>query len=591
MSLLRFIKVTPALWLTIVVWLLVTGGLMYFLYQQRLSDNEREFTEQATAAYNELREKISINETVLEGFASMLRLAGDSPTIRQYTAEMRRAYPHIYSVGFQTYVPASEKTAFEMQQRRQGTTDFRIKDFSYEGQRQFHDVAALSGYYPTVFADSGNPDVQKVLGLDQFAVPFLKQALLDSIKTGEARATSPFTLAEGGRGYVLYKAREAIPDFDIDSGKPYHSHAVSILIKTDVLLGFASRYFPNATLQLTYRDIDNESAGDAIKPAATKSHFLNTGSLAFSRSLDDSGQPFTFHIEMPNGLSVWDVALAAALITLMIAVGWYGLRHMYKRHRQRLSNESAFQVLEQERETLEQRVIERTRELNEKTSEIQRLAARLVDLQEDDYRHIARELHDEFGQTITAIGINNKLISNRAGNKTDVTKLTSDTQALVDDLHTSIHSLIGRLRPEAIDTFGLKASIEQCIARFKPDQSGIQVNLNIQDEVDHLPDNHTITIYRAVQELVNNAIKHGNPEAIEITISLEAGVTRIRVADNGSGISNDTAGSGFGLSGLKERIVALRGEMMITNTGQQGCTVTLNLPHPTDFARQVANAN
>jgi glucose-6-phosphate-specific signal transduction histidine kinase len=175
--------------------------------------------------------------------------------------------------------------------------------------------------------------------------------------------------------------------------------------------------------------------------------------------------------------------------------------------------------LADERKGLEQRVVERTQALNQKNQEIRQLAGKMVSLQEEDYRTIARELHDEFGQLITAIGINTKLVSNRLANDPDAKELSGETQLLIDQLHTSMHSLIGRLRPETLDTFGLKVSIEYCIGLFKLSKIGIECQLTLDPAIDQLSDNYAITVYRAIQELVNNAVRHGKPKLIAVSVT------------------------------------------------------------------------
>ncbi len=575
----HYLKRSPGIWLDVTVAISITLIVLTVLAHLRLSGQVREFTDQATRAYNEIHDKISINETVLEGFASMLRLAGDSPTIRQYTAEMRRAYPHIYSVGFQQYVPASKKEIFEQQLRDAGHPNFRIKDFSYEEDRQFHDVTPVASYYPTLFADSANPDVEDVLGLDQFAVPFLKEALLPSIKSGQAIATKPFTLAEGGRGYVLYKSLEKIPDFDIDSGKDFDNKAVSILIKTDVLLQFSSDVMPHATVKLSYRDIDNVDTVDTLPATHHNTFHVPFGQIQYQRQLHESGQPFLITLEASNGFSAWDITFGITVVLLALLGSTLYLQGKHRRHTARQEKERALLNLEGERNLLERRVTARTTELQGKTDEIRALAAKIVNLQEDDYRHIARELHDEFGQLITAIGINTKLLANRiSDDDPDSNEISDETQVLIDHLHTSIHSLIGRLRPQALDTFGLKASIELCIAMFKLEQSGIECQMKLDPAIDQLPDNYAMTIYRSVQELVNNAIKHGKPTYISLQVMIVDKQARIIVSDNGRGISAVQTQTGYGLAGLNERLLALSGTLQIDSTPMTGVSVSIHIP-------------
>lgn len=586
-----YLKSRPGVWLGLALWLVITALLLLALVYPRLAENRRVFAGQAASAYDAVYEKISINETVLEGFAAMLRLAGDSPVIRQYTAEMRRAYPHIYSVGFHRYVPAARRAEFEQRQRERGHADFRITDFSYEDERQFVEAAPAASYYPTLFGESVNPDVRLVLGLDQFAVPFLRQALSASIRSGKAVATRPFTLAEGGRGYVLYKALEAIPDFDPDSGADIDSNAVSILIKTDELLRFAGGALPEATARLMYRDTEGGEITESMAAIRRPDYLLTFGKRVFQRQLDDFGQPFRLALEADNGLSGRDLAFALALLCLAGLIGRFYLQNTYQRYLSQLSREQALQALAEERAGLARRVAERTEALGQKTMEIQRLAGKLARQHEDHCRVIARELHDEFGQLITAIGINTRLVANRIGAGTGAAGLSAETQGLIDRLHGAMRSLIGRLRPAALDTFGLKVAIEHCIDLFKLGQSGIECRLTLDPAIDRLPDNYAITIYRAIQELVNNAVRHGRPRKIAVSVRLLTTEVALNVTDDGRGME---AGGprGYGLIGLSERLTALNGALEIgppAGRAEPGQAAIVRLPLPTDYTRQTGH--
>lgn len=586
-----YLKSRPGVWLGLALWLVITALLLLALVYPRLAENRRVFAGQAASAYNAVYEKISINETVLEGFAAMLRLAGDSPVIRQYTAEIRRTYPHIYSVGFQRYVPTARRAEFEQRQRERGHADFRITDFSYEDGRQFVEAAPAASYYPTVFGESVNPDVKLVLGLDQFAVPFLRQALIASIRSGKAVATRPFTLAEGERGYVLYKALETIPDFDPDSGVDIDSNTVSILIKTDELLRFAGGALPEATARLMYRDTAGGEITESMAPARRPDYLLTFGKRVFQRQLDDFGQPFRLALEADNGLSGRDLAFAVALFCLAGLIGRFYLQNTYQRYLSQLSREQALQALAQERAGLARRVAERTEALGQKTMEIQRLAGKLARQHEDHCRFIARELHDEFGQLITAIGINTRLVANRIGAGTGAAGLSAETQGLIDRLHGAMRSLIGRLRPAALDTFGLKVAIEHCIDLFKLGQSGIECRLTLDPAIDRLPDNYAITIYRAIQELVNNAVRHGRPRRIAVSVRLLTAEVALNVTDDGRGME---AGGppGYGLTGLSERLTALNGALEIgppAGRAEPGQAAIVRLPLPTDYTRQTGH--
>jgi hypothetical protein len=192
---------------------------------------------------------------VIEGFASILHIKGDSPATRQYASEMRLAFPHIYSVGIQQYVPASKRNVFQQLQQNKGNTDFLIKDFSYKKERVFYEVDSIAAIYPTLLDESSKPDTEMVIGLDIFAVPFLNKALLAFSRTDKTIATRSFTLVEGSQDYFLFRSLKSYPDFDPDKASNIESLAVSILVRTDQLLKLANNEAPRAVTKLNYQNI------------------------------------------------------------------------------------------------------------------------------------------------------------------------------------------------------------------------------------------------------------------------------------------------------------------------------------------------
>jgi two-component system sensor histidine kinase UhpB len=574
----HYAKSSTQVWLIVSSWLLMTMVFVCLLLFLRLSDNKRAFDDEASHAYNAVYERISVNKTVLESFSSVLRITDNIPAIYQYTSEIRQAFPHVYWLGFHQYVSDNKLKDFEQQRREAGYANFKIKDFSYEDDRVFHKVKKAASYYPTMFGKSRTSDSKIILGLDMFAIPFLKQALLKSIRTGDAAATRPFELVEGGQGYMIFKSLDAYPDFDPDIADDTDRLAVSILVRTDQLLTLANSEAPRTITKLSFQNIAGETITEAL-PALNEQHYLiKFGSLKFESEFDHFGKPFQLIIQKDNGFLAWEVVMIILLFVITGVFCWLYLKNNDRHHLSNLDRQLALDDLADQREGLEKRVLERTNELNEKTAEIRLLSGQLINLQEEDYRHIARELHDEFGQLITAIGINTKLVSNRIVNDPNVDELSAETQKLVDQLHTSMHSLIGRLRPEGLDTFGLKVAIEHSTNLFKLNESGIESQLVIDPDIDYLHETYAITIYRAIQELINNAVKHANPKIITVMVKLVASKVIITVADDGCGMNTNNRPKGYGLIGLEERLLALSGIMDITSSPSSGCSIEIKLP-------------
>ena len=193
------------------------------------------------------------------------------------------------------------------------------------------------------------------------------------------------------------------------------------------------------------------------------------------------------------------------------------------------------------------------------------------------YLHIARELHDEFGQTLTAIKINAHILES-AENIHEVAAYAQDITSQADGLYETMRDMIQRLRPEALDMFGLKVAVEQCVLAFHLDEQEIELDLNIEDSVNDLEEAYTIASYRIVQELVNNAVKHAKLTRLEVRLYVSDQQMHIIVKDNGIGFDPLKQRCGFGLSGVDERARSLGGTVDINTVIDEGVKVYVSHP-------------
>ena len=223
-------------------------------------------------------------------------------------------------------------------------------------------------------------------------------------------------------------------------------------------------------------------------------------------------------------------------------------------------------------------VVERTKELQKKSNENTSLAQQLIRVQEDQILHIARELHDEFGQTLTAIKINAHILEH-AKSINEVATYAQDITSQADALYETMRDMIQRLRPEALDMFGLKVAVEQCILAFHLDEQHIELDLNIDDSVNGMEEIYTIASYRIVQELVNNAVKHAKRiTKLKVHLAVYEQHMVIRVKDNGIGFDQQKNKWGFGLSGVDERARSLGGTLDIGTSVNKGVKVSVRIP-------------
>jgi signal transduction histidine kinase len=207
-------------------------------------------------------------------------------------------------------------------------------------------------------------------------------------------------------------------------------------------------------------------------------------------------------------------------------------------------------------------------DLSKATSERAELARRLVDAQEHERRHIARELHDDIAQRLSALNAHAACLKTRA--QRDAPELVAEAKELevmVSDLMSTLRRTLTYLRPQEIDDLGLIQSLQALVAQHNKHARG-NTNFSIEAAggVEHLRDETSAHVYRIVQEALTNAAKHANARNVQVVLSQGADrdreTIRLSVVDDGVGPSHSDRPSppaGAGLIGMRERVVALSG--------------------------------
>lgn len=202
------------------------------------------------------------------------------------------------------------------------------------------------------------------------------------------------------------------------------------------------------------------------------------------------------------------------------------------------------------------------------------LVGRLLAVQEEERRRLARELHDELGQTLNAI-------------KLDVLALpdvgaAERIAANADHVYGAAADLVRTLRPPALDELGLCAALEACVARWRKSHPALAVQLSMAGELDALGETISLGIYRLVQEALTNCVRHAGASHFYIDLTREAG-SRGRVLlemhDDGQGMPPDAPPSqGGGLAGMRERVALLEGRFALLSGSGRGVTIRIEVP-------------
>ena len=198
---------------------------------------------------------------------------------------------------------------------------------------------------------------------------------------------------------------------------------------------------------------------------------------------------------------------------------------------------------------------------------------------EEERRLIAHELHDEFGQSVTAIRSLALAIAAQGGSRDPA---TAEAALLISDeaarLYDAMHSLIPRLAPLTLDAVGLSATIENLVRDWQQRHPSISIDVKHRLPADLGP-HVTLAIYRVVQEGLTNALRHAQPSHVDICVEADAQRIHVSVADDGVGLPADWARPGhYGLRGLADRVTQLGGTLDVQNQLNRGVLLSADIP-------------
>ncbi len=235
--------------------------------------------------------------------------------------------------------------------------------------------------------------------------------------------------------------------------------------------------------------------------------------------------------------------------------------------------------------------------LQSSTQNNHRLTQQIIRLQEDERKNLARDIHDEIGQYLTAINVDASVILN--GRKLSVAKesakaISSVTRQMMD----IVHDILQRLRPRALDELGLSLALGELIHHWRQRCRNVNIIQNIASNIDSIDEAVSITAYRVVQECLTNIAKHAKALRVTINVQQNEQFIFLHIEDNGVGFDPTIAAQGFGLAGMKERIQGLMGEMRIESSKKsddgnssvvnQGTRIMIKLPKQSGSSESVA---
>jgi signal transduction histidine kinase len=241
------------------------------------------------------------------------------------------------------------------------------------------------------------------------------------------------------------------------------------------------------------------------------------------------------------------------------------------------------QVLWAAQRELGEAVKERTVELDRTNHNLRELSARLMQLQDDERRRIARELHDSVGQMLAALGMNLATVGTDIERLTRTASTVNDSAALVQELSREVRTISHLLHPPLLDEAGLASALHWYVDGFAQ-RSKIKVDLEIPADFERLARESETAIFRTVQECLTNIHRHSESPTARIRIAASDGHVCVEVEDRGKGIPPEkqfemgsTGTPGVGIRGMRERFRQLGGSLDIHSNGN-GTLIVARLP-------------
>jgi two-component system sensor histidine kinase UhpB len=213
------------------------------------------------------------------------------------------------------------------------------------------------------------------------------------------------------------------------------------------------------------------------------------------------------------------------------------------------------------------------------------LAQKSLAIQEQERRYLAHELHDELGQSVSAIKALAVSIGQRASNQPEIAQSTRTIVETSQRIYDVVRGMMRRLRPVILDELGLVPALQNVIDEWNDRHEEAFCRLDVEGALDRLTDEAKINVFRIVQEALTNIAKHARATKVEVSLRRTVrdidglrDVLDIAIADNGIGFETQRITPGLGLLGMRERTEALNGRFELQTSPGTGVRIRITLP-------------
>jgi PAS domain S-box-containing protein len=228
------------------------------------------------------------------------------------------------------------------------------------------------------------------------------------------------------------------------------------------------------------------------------------------------------------------------------------------------------------------------KELYRSFEQLRALTARLQRVREEERAKVAREIHDELGQALTAIKVDlASLIYELSPKQEQQSRREESIMTLIDETIQSVRRISTELRPGILDDLGLVAAIEWAAEEFEA-RTGTKCRLELPHDDIVIDQERATALFRIFQETLTNVARHANASQVDVRLAGARGSLILEIHDNGKGIGAEqlSAGSSLGILGMRERALLLGGEFAISGARGQGTTVSVRIPEARQTQRE-----
>ncbi len=284
----------------------------------------------------------------------------------------------------------------------------------------------------------------------------------------------------------------------------------------------------------------------------------------------------SFEVVPPFWRTMWfRVLVFSAIVLLALGLHMTRLRALRRRN-------AVLEQLQRQRELALAQAERSQHELEEAYAGLRQLTGRLESAKEEERSHLSRELHDEFGQTLTAAKINLQMLR-RVTPDASIGQRLEDSVSMIDSMISQARNIALGLRPRLLDEAGLVAALEHHLEALAG-RSGVCIELDAANAGVNIPPSMNVTIFRLVQEAVNNALRHAQASTIRVTLRDDADVLWLVVEDDGIGFDQEAVaqrakrGEHLGLLGMTERARSVGGTIVLDSRPGNGSRIEVRIP-------------